>query len=167
MDQIRNYTIEEFIEFSIKELSSINDIQLLILKGHILVEYSLNCYLEAKSTNKEPDFFKERFNFSAKVNIAKYFRTLGSVNDDIIKELNILNKIRNEIAHSLTYNEKLLNQLFSEINKKSPNGIFSKPNTSIKEKIIGSIAFINGALFGGYKYYTDNKDLNNYLEKNQ
>lgn len=167
MDKIRNYSIQEFIDFSIKELSSINDIPLLILKGHILVEYSLNCYLEAKSINKESNFFKEQFTFATKVKIAKHFTVLGSTNDDIIKEINILNKIRNEIAHKLTYNENLLTQLFSEVKKKSPKGIFSKRDAPIKEKIIGAIAFINGALFGAYKLYTDNEDLENYLDKNK
>ena len=167
MNEIRNYSIEEFIQFSTNELSSINDIQLLILKGHVLVEYSLNCYLEAKSINKESDFFKERFTFSTKLKIAKHFITLGSIDDDLIKEIQILNKIRNEIAHSLTYNESLLKELFSEVKKKSPEGILSKPNSTIKEKIIGSIAFINGALFGGYKYYTDKENLSNYIKENK
>lgn len=167
MNEIRNYSIEEFIQFSTNELNSINDIQLLILKGHILVEYCLNCYLEAKSINSESDFFKERLNFSTKLKIVKHFTTLGSIDDSLIKEIQILNKIRNEIAHSLKYNKSLLNELFSEVKKKSPKGILSKQNATIKEKIIGSIAFINGALFGGYKYYTDKGNLNNYIEENK
>jgi len=67
----------------------------------------------------------------------------------------------------LTYNESLLNELFAEVKKKSPKGILSKPNATLKEKIIGSIAFINGALFGGYKYYTNRENLSNYINKNK
>ena len=167
MKEIREYSIEEFIKFSSKELSSINDTQLLILKGHILVEYSLNCYLEAKSINNKSDFFKEQFTFSTKLKMAKHFTTLGAIDNDLINEIHILNKIRNEIAHKLSYNNTLLNQLFSEVIKQSPEGIMSNPNATVKEKIIGTIAFITGALFGGYKFYTDKGNLENYLNENK
>ena len=166
MQEIKKYSTEEFVNFSTGELNEISDVQLLILKGHILVEYCLNCYLESVSTSENSDFFKkDKMNFSTKLKVLKHFTTFGS-DADIIEELIMLNSIRNEIAHSLSYNENLLKKLFAEIKKKSPSGIFLNPNSNIKAKIIGSIAFINGALFGAYKYNTDKKDIESYLNKN-
>jgi len=163
MEEIKKYSTEQFVIFSTNELQQINDIQLLILKGHILVEYSLNCYLESISINKNSDFFKkDKMNFSTKLKVLKHFTVFGR-DADIVAELVMLNSIRNEIAHSLNYNENLLKKLFAEISKKSPEGVLSNPNSNIKEKIIASIAFINGALFGAYKFNTEKKDIEEYI----
>lgn len=164
MNKIRDFSIQEFVDFSAKELRDIDDIQLLILKGHILVEYSLNCYLEANAKGENSDFFKERFTFSNKIKIAKHFTILGDRNDNLLKELQLLNKVRNEIAHSLNYSESVLNELISEVKKKSPDRKLYD-EMSLKEQFIGAIGFITGALFGGFKFYTNREDLDDFIEE--
>lgn len=108
MKELRSYSMEQFDEFCSSELSGITDIQLLILKGHIIVEYTLNCYLEAISKSDDTDFFHENFSFIDKIKILKHFGELGDKNENLIKELTLLNKLRNEIAHSLKFNRKHL-----------------------------------------------------------
>jgi hypothetical protein len=167
MKEIREYTMKEFSEFSNGELFGINDIQLLILKGHILVEYTLNCYLESISKSRESDFFKENFSFADKVNIAKHFGQIGDDKDNLNKELILLNKLRNEIAHNLAYNDKLLQEIFFELNKKIPNEIYTDKKVPLKIKINAAIAFISGAIFAAYKLSTDNEDVDNFIKENE
>ena len=164
MDEIRNYTMAKFNKFCIKELGGINDIQLLILKGHIIVEYTLNCYLESISKADDSNFFKENFTFAHKINLAKHFGDLSD-KESLIKELTLLNKLRNDLSHSLKYNNKHLEGLFSEINKKAQNTGFTKQKTDI-EKTKWAIGFISGALFGVYKFHTDRQSLEEFLNKN-
>lgn len=158
--------MEQFSEFANKELSKIDDIQLLILKGHIVIEYALNCYLEAISKSDHSDFFKENFSFSEKIKIAKHFGQLGSRDSNLIKELLILNKVRNDIAHRLEYSNDHLNELFTEVSVKYPK-VDSSENISIKEKMIAAISFICGAIFGMYKINTDRNDFDEFLKKNK
>ncbi|REG83351.1 hypothetical protein [Winogradskyella sediminis] len=162
-NKIRNLTIDEFYVFTEEQLDGISDFELLILKGHILVEYTLNCYLEAISKDKDSDFFKENLSFSIKVKIAKHFGQLGSVDDNLIKELTILNKLRNDIAHSLSYKKEHLTELFSELSKKSPSGLISDSKNSQQERFIGVISFITGAIFTAYKYYTNPEELKDFI----
>ena len=162
MDEIRNYSMNQFNEFTIKELAGITDIQLLILKGHIIVEYTLNCYLESISKSEDPDFFTETFSFANKVKIAKHFGQLGD-DENLIKELTLLNKLRNDIAHSLNYNKKHLDELFGEVRKKTKNTSFTNSPLTEIERTRYAVAFISGATFGAYKFHTDKKDLDNFL----
>lgn len=163
MEEIRNYKTQEFVQFLKSELTKINDIQLLILKGHIFVEYSLNCFLEVISIKKDSNFFKE-FSFNNKIKIAENFTPIGGEDDDIIKELFLLNKIRNQIAHRLSFDNSLLENLFKEVEKKSPKGTLSKSDATEYEKIIACISFLCGALFGGYRHLLGEGDLESYLE---
>lgn len=99
------------------ELDGIKDLELMILKGHILVEYSLNKFID--DTNEGIlQIDDTMFNFSSKVRIAE-FLGLFKKKDHLKESINILNKIRNQIAHQLEYDERLLQsliKLFLEFN---------------------------------------------------
>lgn len=164
MNEIRKKTMNQFMEFSIKELSGINDIQLLILKGHIIVEYTMNFYLESISKSDNSDFFKENFTFAEKVKIAKHFGQLGSKEDNLILELTLLNKLRNNIAHSLKYDERHLLELFAAVDKKSPNLIYSDKDKQLIHKFAAATSFISGAIFSAYKMHVDRKDVDEFID---
>ncbi|MGP8216715.1 MAG: hypothetical protein ACLQQ4_14215 [Bacteroidia bacterium] len=167
MERIRNYTTEELFNFTSSELAGVNDIQLLILKGHIIVEYILNCYLESISYNNESDFFNENFSFVEKIKIAKYFGRSGDTitGFPITKELSLLNKLRNDIAHKLVYNEKHLDELLTELHKKEPNCGFNNKNLSMRVKIYRALSFIIGVMCSAYKCNTNPTELDNFLDK--
>jgi hypothetical protein len=165
MNAIRKYTMQEFKDFIQNEVVTINDTSLLILKSHIIVEYTMNCYLEAISKSDDSDFFKENFSFSEKIKMVKYFGELGNKEENLIKELTLLNKLRNDIAHSLTYNQIHLNELFAELEKKNPKGFYSNKLKSDNEKIVGAVAFLCGAIFSGYKRIKNPDELDAFLEE--
>ena len=63
------------------------------------------------------DFFKERFSFATKMKMLKFF---GDIPQDkgIWKELGLLNSLRNDIAHTLKYDETRLDLLIKEVEMK-------------------------------------------------
>jgi hypothetical protein len=165
MEKIRNYSMEEFVDFITNEFRDINDLQLLILKGHVLVEYTINCYLEGLSKNDESNFFKEGFSFKNKIKMICHFSDIGSMKNGLGKELTLLNKLRNDIAHSLTYKEKHLTDLIAEISKKSTEVFYEEKNSNEKDKIIYVICFLTGAIFSGYKLLLQkDKEVDDFMK---
>ena len=76
MEQIRNYNLEEFEELLLNHFKNIYDLELLILKGHIITEFTIN-YLENLSNNLDANFFKERYNHSLKIGMIEHFGKFG------------------------------------------------------------------------------------------
>jgi hypothetical protein len=152
---MRHLLPSQFYAFLQKEIGGISDVQLLILKGHIITEYALNCYLEAISSWKTSDFFKENLSFAVKVKIAKHFGRLGSKDDNLIHELELLNSLRNDMAHSLEYDRKTLDDLFEQIERKSP-GFFSQyPKDSEAFRLRLAVVWLNAAVFSAYRQIVD------------
>jgi hypothetical protein len=115
---------KEYQDLLFSELDNITDLELLILKGHILVEYSLNKFIN-EVNNGGVDIDKINFTFHKKITIAEI---LGLFNKkDFLKQSIVdINKLRNQIAHTLTYEEKLLKGLikgFVEMDKPDDTGI--------------------------------------------
>jgi hypothetical protein len=164
MDTLRNMRMEDYQKFTSEHLIGIDNLELLILKGHILVEYAINLYLEAISTSEQSDFFKENFTFSNKLSILKHFGNLGTKEDNLYQEIHLLNKLRNDIAHKLTFNEKHLQDFYSHMGNKSSR-IMDGTYKTDREKFIGAIGFICGAIFTAYKYKTDKEDLDQFIAK--
>ena len=162
MEKFRSMTMREFDDFLYNELNDITNIDLIILRGHIITETLLNLYLESISQVDNSDFSKENFSFEKKVKIAKHFGHLGSKDDNLINELFLLNKLRNSIAHTLTINKTYLYEFFTELVKKNPS---IKGYTDERNKLIASIAFISGAIQGAYKLKTNPEEFNKYLKE--
>ncbi|MFD2915073.1 hypothetical protein [Psychroserpens luteus] len=152
MENTRNYSEDEFGIFIISELTELKDIELTILKGHILTEFAINCYLESISENKNSDFFKENFTYSSKVKLLLHFGNYsGPGGEYVIKSLEILNKLRNTIAHSLTINHHLIKEFLAMLRKISPSrGNFNNEKLSEQHRLESGIAFVCGMIFGRY-----------------
>ena len=80
---------------------------------------------------------------------------MGGDDGDIIDEIDLLNRIRNDIAHRLTYKDNQIRELFTRVKRLSPAGIMSNSQSTKKEKCIACIAFLGGATFGAYKLHQD------------
>lgn len=148
MKDVRNFTIEEFRNFVTSQLKDINDTQLLILKGHVILEYTINCYLEAISNKENPDFFSRGFRFSDKVKLLEHFGDIITINNhSIYDELYQLNNIRNDIAHDLNYKIGHVRSFLTDMSKK--DNLLSTLGSDHR-KLMGSIALLAGIIFGGY-----------------
>jgi hypothetical protein len=110
--------MENFHPFNpefIKHLSQCRDTDNLIIKGHILTEYSLNCYIENKSAEKI-NIDETRFTYYNKIEISKILG-LYKIKPELYNELKLLNKLRNSIAHKLKFDENILKQFVAGFNK--------------------------------------------------
>jgi len=70
----------EYRKMLLKELNNINDLELLILKGHVLIEFSLNKFIN-DINDDGIDVDKSNFSFYTKIHVAEL---LGFSNQKII-----------------------------------------------------------------------------------
>lgn len=100
MKEIRDYSREEFSTFSANFMSKNigvkqNIEENLILKAHVISEFTLNCYIEEISKSGNLNMFKQNITYSKKIFVAEEF---GDIPSEIIDILKKLNKIRNDYA---------------------------------------------------------------------
>lgn len=105
MKGIKDFPKKEYINYLFHEFEKIQDPQLIILKGHILLEYILNIYLSSHTNVEDHDFSKEKFNFYEKTRLLYLFGSENDIIESIYEGFNLLNKIRNNISHDLSYQE--------------------------------------------------------------
>ena len=94
--------LNEYFVFVKEYLQNINDIELLILKGHNLVEHSINRYIQ-DVVQRPDEYYKLNLTFAEKVGIMKF---MTSIHLTIFEHLTLLNKVRNELSHNLHPNKK-------------------------------------------------------------
>ena len=132
------------LEYS-KSFTKFSDIEGVIIRGHILIEQALNRSIELTVLNKS-EYNADRFSFAQKIQIANM---LG-ISEFFKTELNSLNKLRNQIAHSLKYEEKYIDVIIKGIYKKDSK-LFGNKKDKYKSLII-AISFIAGAISYGHEY---------------
>ncbi|MCH4824548.1 hypothetical protein ML462_15350 [Gramella lutea] len=130
------------------ELEGINDLELMILKGHILIEYSLNKFIDDINEGNL-DIDKTNFNFSSKIRIAE-FLGLFKKKDHLKESIDDINKLRNQIAHQLKYDEKLMQKIIALYLKLNiPGSRISKEKNDIENFYF--IIIVNCGLIMGKK----------------
>ncbi len=107
----REISDNEYKEILIKELDGINDLELLILKGHILIEFSLNKFINDLNDGGV-DVDKTNLSFYSKICVAELLG-LFKLKDHLKESIVDINKIRNQIAHKLSFDQKLLNKIIA------------------------------------------------------
>ena len=113
-DKKDRYNLEEIKKLITEQLCTCDDIQLVILKGHILIEYLLNHIIDIRA-NEDIEFEKSKFSFSQKLYL---YRLLCNNSTELYNDINLLNKLRNEIAHKLTYSVNYLTALISSVERR-------------------------------------------------
>ncbi len=90
-----------------EHLATIDDVELLVIKGHLLLEYAINKFIDDLAVpNRRTDI---RFSFAQKFHIARLFDDgwLQVIEEDIV----LFNRLRNGIAHSLHADLSILDSL--------------------------------------------------------
>lgn len=103
---------DEWLQLMGNQFSTCSDIETVILKGHLLLEYVLNGYIERNNLDINEGY--QGFSFAQKLKMYEIFGT-----SSLIPELKMLNKLRNDIAHTFELNRQLVNKLIRDIHKKS------------------------------------------------
>ena len=112
----------------LSHLSNCVDIDNLIVKGHILTEHALNFYIEVNSVEKLDK--NSRLTYATKLDMAQVLG-LFKTNKELKKDLKLLNRLRNSIAHNLKYDEKIFNDLLLSTNKIKNASIQAIKNSTV------------------------------------
>jgi hypothetical protein len=95
MAEIFNFLDEK----ALKDLPPINDLTLLTLKGHLIIERIINGIIESHC--KEPEYLsKARLSFAQKVYIAQSLALIPG-KKTIWAAIHNLNKLRNHLSHNI------------------------------------------------------------------
>ncbi len=120
LDHSDRFTAEEQVNFAtaaseeVKKkchdaLPNTRNLELLILKCHVIIEFALESYIRALSAATMTDR-ELKLTFEEKTNVA-YMMGLGIKDPLLLPSIELLNRIRNDIAHRLTVDEKKLDEL--------------------------------------------------------
>jgi translation initiation factor 2 beta subunit (eIF-2beta)/eIF-5 len=83
-----------------------------LIKGQILIEHLLDRFIESSIKNPS-EFDRTRFTFSEKLQISLMLGLPVGIKD----EITLIYKLRNQIAHKLSYDNKQLTSLLNKISK--------------------------------------------------
>jgi|SRR5690606_4466978 len=83
--------------------------ELIIIKAHLFIEYSLNKFIEANNKSNA-EFEKMNFTFSHKINICKILGLFKN-HPDLETYILDLNKLRNQVAHKHKFDDDLYDKL--------------------------------------------------------
>lgn len=121
-----------------KDFKKFTETEGIIIRGHIVVERQLIRAIEMSVENPR-EFDPEKLSFSNKVMIAH----MMGISDLFKVELKSLNKLRNQVAHSLQLDPKLLHLIIDEVNKKQ---VVIVKSMTIEVQFGTAISFICGAI---------------------
>jgi len=121
---------------SFKDLT---DLEGLIIRGHILIEKALNNSI-ATVAYKKDEFNPDQFTFAQKASLARLLGISGVLKN----EINAFNKLRNQIAHSLEFEEKYLNVIINGIKSKDKEKQY--PKTQKVNNLKRAISFMCGII---------------------
>jgi hypothetical protein len=103
--------VQAILELGEKHLDNETHVTSLILKGHLVVEHTMNLVIELLDDSvKKYDL--ERAKFSDKMKLCGYLGLFNG-NRTTHDQINLLNKLRNGIAHRLEYDPVEIEQLFN------------------------------------------------------
>jgi hypothetical protein len=135
------------------------NLELLILKCHIVLEFAIEAYMRALSAGLIGDD-ELRLRFEEKVNVA-FMLGLGIDDPVLLPSILLINRIRNDIAHRLTLNEDRIDELL-QINCDDCHG---KKKFTHKERLRGlksitwGICGLISGLMVGRVFAEENKEL--------
>jgi len=108
----------DFPTFIKKHFHGIKNVDLTILKMHLIIEYALTVSIDKLS--KEDVTKDNRLTFFQKVKVCK---ALGLFVGDhsLMDQINDVNQIRNELAHTLDFDKKILSKFYGYDRSKFKN----------------------------------------------
>jgi hypothetical protein len=102
---------EQLLEIVRENFPRTNNLEYAILKTHLIIEYALTQYIRCTSfVLVEPESL--RFSSSEKLEIA-VLHGFGNGCSTSVPAVELLNRIRNQVAHRFTIDMKLVNELIS------------------------------------------------------
>lgn len=130
-----------------QHLFQLKDIELIVLKGHLILEEGLNDFL-ACFVNDIETFLKIGFLFERKVALLSCLVPKQMANDNIWEQLREINRLRNKLAHNLRFSqyERQLKQWAIGVLGYKPKTI--KRKITYRNSVVKAFALLSGRLAG-------------------
>ena len=109
-----------------------------ILKGHLLVEYLINKIIEQKHATPDKILEKSRnFTFSKKLHLV---HSMGLLPHYLFENINRINRLRNKLAHSLTFDLDKVDMTFTKTDGTTIN-IYPKKSRYPERRYLKMLCF--------------------------
>jgi hypothetical protein len=119
-----------------KQIIGIENLELLILKGHLLIEFVLNLAIDRLSKVK---INSDRLRFTDKVNLVQRLGLYSKDRNETIATVKIFNNVRNALAHDLKFDKSLLQPLFDKITRTTNENFEGESDIAKLQRSIGSL----------------------------
>jgi len=136
--------ISDDIETKLKKyVSKAKNLDVLILKGHLIIEISINKAIELLSGS--PDAYeKMNLTFAKKIPLLQIL--MGNGVDDLASAINKLNSLRNQMGHNLDYDMQMADDF---IKSTFPDLVGQKfSSTSRISYLKQAVSFVSGQILG-------------------
>jgi hypothetical protein len=104
--------LDKYGKLIFENLEKCYDIEMTIIRGQILIEHLLDRFIES-SIKSPKEFDRTRFTFSEKLQISLMLGLPVGIKD----EITLIYKLRNQIAHKLSYDNDQLTILLKKISR--------------------------------------------------
>ncbi len=142
-----------------KHLFKLKDIELIVLKGHLILEEELNSFL-ACFVNDTETFLKIGFMFERKVSLLSCLVPKQMAKDKIWEQLREINRLRNKLAHNLRFSQYEQELKSWAIGVLGYNPKTLKRKVTYRNTVVKALALLTGHLSGLAKGYSAVKALN-------
>ncbi len=143
-DYLLDVTTSSAVELA-KAIFCTNPIETHVLRSHLWAEREIEQILEQLFPFPEA-IIEGRFTFSHKLTLLKGFWGNEPQKSDLLSQLDILNKIRNQMAHNL--NSPNIPNLFSKLGVDYQLDENDQPSDEMCEKVKIGLAELQGSLIG-------------------
>ena len=142
-----------------KHLFQLKDVELIVLKGHLILEEQLNNFL-AYFVNDFEKFLKIGFSFERKVALLSCLIPKQIAKDEIWEQLREINRLRNKLTHNLRFPqyEQQLKRWAIEVLGYNPKTL--KRKITYRNSVVKAFTLLTGHLSGLADGYSAAKDLN-------
>jgi hypothetical protein len=149
-----------------KHLFQLKDVELIVLKGHLILEEELNHFL-ACFVNDAETFLKIGFMFEKKVSLLSCLVPKQMAKHKIWEQLREINRLRNKLAHNLRFSqyEQQLKRWAIGVLGYNPKTL--KRKVTYRNSVVKAFALLTGHLRGLPKGYSAVKDLNSNTALNR
>lgn len=151
--------MEDFISKIKKHLPLDKNLDILILKGHLLIEWYINQFI-SKISLSNLETSSMNLTFRNKIDILDILGFFPVGNEKLRNSLLLLNKIRNQLAHRLKYEKDLVDKLINLV----PKNDLNRNNSDRAKSIRYCITYLAGYMSGLFEY-RESKELNRRLEQ--
>lgn len=136
------------LQYIHSQLQPINDVELLLLKGHLMIEYLFNQgIIRFSRTDESGTKTLLKFGFMEKLALMEFMGMFFRTDGETLKaQITKVNTIRNKLSHNLEYEKSLIPSLIGDYNDVFE--IMGKKGIKVPATVIGKLDLMLSGICG-------------------